>query len=62
MEEAVIVGEAPVTDPAGRGDFFLVGEITVALVTVASFDAIATFVVVVSVILMGTSSISASMG
>jgi len=56
-----MVEEASVTDladSARRGDLFLVGEITVALVTV---DAIATFVVVVSAILMGTSSISASM-
>jgi hypothetical protein len=60
-----MVEEASVTDladSAGRGDLFLVGEITVALVTVVSVDAIATFVVVVSAILMGTSSISASMG
>jgi hypothetical protein len=46
----------------GRGDLFLVGEITVALVTVVSVDAIATFVVVVSAILMGAFSISDSMG
>jgi hypothetical protein len=60
-----MVGEAAVTDLAdsgGRGDLFLVGEITVALVTVVSVDAIATFAVVVFAILMGTSSISASMG
>jgi hypothetical protein len=60
-----MVGEAPVTDladSAGRVDLFLFGEITVALVTVASVDAIATFVVVVFTILVGTSSISASMG
>ena len=43
---------ALVRDSAGRGDFLLVAEITAALVTVASVDAI----------LMGTSSISASMG
>ena len=60
-----MVGEAPVmdlADSAGRVDLFLVGEITVALGTVASVDAIATFAVVVFAILMGTSSISASMG
>jgi hypothetical protein len=60
-----MVGEAAVTDladSAGRGDLFLVGEITVALVTVVSVDAIATFVVVVSAILMGAFSISDSMG
>jgi hypothetical protein len=56
------VGEAAVTELAGRGDLFLVGEITVALVTVVSVDAIATFVVVVSAILMGAFSISDSMG
>ena len=49
-------------DSAGRGDLSLVGEITAALVTVVSVDAIATFVVVVFAILMGTSSISVSMG
>ena len=57
-----MVGEAAVTDLAdsgGRGDLFLLGEITVALVTVVSVDAIATFAVVVFAILMGTSSISA---
>jgi hypothetical protein len=43
---------ALVRDSAGRGDFLLVAEITAALVTVASVDAI----------LMGTSLISASMG
>ena len=43
---------ALVRDSAGPGDFLLVAEITAALVTVASVDAI----------LMGTSSISASMG
>ena len=53
---------ALVRDSAGRGDFLLVAEITAALVTVASVDAIATFAVVVFAILMGTSSISASMG
>jgi len=60
-----MVGEAAVTDlaeAAGRGDLFLVGEITVALVPVVSVDAIATFVVVVSAILMGEFSISDSMG
>ena len=40
----------------------LVAEITATLVTVVSVDAIATFAVVVFVILMETSSISASMG
>jgi hypothetical protein len=58
-------GGAAVTDladSAGRGYLFLVGEITVALVTVVSVDAIATFAVVVFAILMQTSSISASMG
>ena len=53
---------ALVRDSAGRGDFLLVAEITAALVTVASGDAIATFAVVVFAILMGTSSMSASMG
>ena len=43
---------ALVRDSAGRGDFLLVAEITAALVTVASVDAL----------LMGTSSISASTG
>ena len=43
---------ALVVDLTRRGDFLLVAEITAALVTVASVDAI----------LMGTSSISASMG
>ena len=60
-----MVGEGAVTDladSAGRGDLSLVGEITVALVTVVSVDAIATFVVVVSAILMGAFSISDSMG
>ena len=60
-----MVGEAAVTDlaeAAGRGDLFLVREITVALVTVVPVDAIATFVVVVSAILMGEFSISDSMG
>ena len=55
-----------VLDSAGRGDFplvdFLVAEITAALVTVVSVDAIATFGTVASAILMGTLSISASMG
>ena len=49
-------------DSARRGDFLLVAEITAALVTVVSVDAIETFTVVAFVILMGTSSISASMG
>jgi hypothetical protein len=53
---------ALVRDSAGRGNFLLVAEITVALVTAVSVDAIATFAVVVFVILMETSSISASMG
>ena len=53
---------ALVRDSTGRGDFILVAEITAALVTVVSVDAIATFAVVVFAILMGTSSISASMG
>ena len=53
---------ALVRHSAGRGDFLLVAEITVALVTAVSVDAIATFAVVVFVILMETSSISASMG
>jgi len=60
-----MVGEAAVThsaEAAGRGDLFLVGEIMVALVPVVSVDAIATFVVVVSAILMGEFSISDSMG
>jgi hypothetical protein len=46
---------ALVRDSAGRGDFLLVAEITAALVTVASVDAIATFVVVVFAISTGTS-------
>jgi hypothetical protein len=50
---------ALVLDSAGRGDFlrvdFLVAEITAALVTVVSVDAIATFA-----ILMGAFSISAT--
>src|ERR1700692_4774997 len=53
---------ALVRSSAGGGDFLLVAEIPAALVTVASVDAIATFAVVVFAILMGTSSISASMG
>ena len=53
---------ALVRDSAGGGDFLLVAEITAVLVTVVSVDAIATFAVVVFAILMGTSSISASMG
>jgi hypothetical protein len=55
-----------VLDSAGRGDFllvdFLVAEITAALVTVVSVDAIAIFGTVAFAILMGTLSISASMG
>ena len=55
-----------VLDSAGRGDFllvdFLVAEITAALVTVVSVDAIVTFGTVAFAILMGTLSISASMG
>src|ERR1700692_4379059 len=55
-----------VLDSAGRGDFllvdFLVAEITAALVTVVSVDAIATFGTVAFAILTGTLSISASMG
>ena len=55
-----------VLDSARRGDFplvdFLVAEITAALVTVVSVDAIATFGTVAFAILMGTLSISASMG
>jgi hypothetical protein len=41
--EAVMVGEAAVTDladSAGRGDLFLVGEITVALAVVAEKSAV----------------------
>jgi hypothetical protein len=53
---------ALVRDSAERGDFILVAEITAALVTVVSGDAIATFAVVVFAILMETSSISAFMG
>ena len=53
---------ALVVDLTRRGDFLLVAEITAALVTVVSVDAIETFTVVAFVILMGTSSISASMG
>jgi len=53
---------ALVRDSGGREDFLLVAEITAALVPVVSEDAIATFAVVVFAILMGTSSISASMG
>ena len=53
---------ALVVDSARRGDSLLVAEITAALVTVVSVDAIETFTVVAFVILMGTSSISASMG
>ena len=55
-----------VRDSPGRGNFllvdFLVAEITAALVTVVSVDAIATFGTVAFAILMGTLSISASMG
>src|ERR1700676_1017770 len=55
-----------VLDSAGCGDFllvdFLVAEITAALVTVVSVDAIATFGTVAFAISMGTLSISASMG
>jgi hypothetical protein len=55
-----------VVDSAGRGDFllidFLIAEITAALMTVVSVDAIATFAIVAFAILMGTFSISASMG
>src|ERR1700726_850624 len=55
-----------VLDSAGRGDFlvvdFLVAETTAALVTAVSVDAIATFGTVAFAILMGTLSISASMG
>src|ERR1700692_2698328 len=57
---------ALVRDSAGPGDFllvdFLVAEITAALVTVVSVDAIATFGTVAFAILTGTLSISASMG
>ena len=53
---------ALVRDSARRGDSLLVAEITAALVTVVSVDVIATFAVVAFVILMGTSSISASIG
>jgi hypothetical protein len=53
---------ALVRDSAGCGDFLLVAEITAVLVTVVSVGTIATFAVVVFAILMGTSSISASMG
>jgi hypothetical protein len=61
------VADSPaVRDSAGRGDFllvdFLVAEITAALVTAVSVDAIANFAVVAFAILMGTFSISASMG
>ncbi len=55
-----------VRDSAGRGDFllvdFLVAEITAALVTVFSVDAIAIFAIAAFAILVGTLSISASMG
>ena len=51
-----------VRDSAGRGDFLLVAEITAVLVTVVSVDAIATFAIVAFAILVGTLSISASMG
>src|SRR6202163_973279 len=57
---------ALVRDSAGRGDFllvdFLVAEITAALATVVSVDAIAPFAIVAFAILMGTLSLSASMG
>ena len=53
---------ALVRDSAGRGDSLLLAGITAVLVTVASVHAIATFAVVVFAILMGISSISASMG
>jgi len=53
---------ALVRDSGGRGDFFLVAEITAALATVVSVDASATFAVVAFAILMGTFSISVSMG
>jgi hypothetical protein len=53
---------ALVRDSAGRGDSLLLAAITAVLVTVASVDAIATFTVVVFAILIGISSISASMG
>jgi hypothetical protein len=50
----------------GRGDFllvdFLAAEITATLVTVVSVDAIAAFAIVAFAILVGTLSISASMG
>ena len=64
---SVVVGTdsavvAHLTDSAGRGDFFLAAEITAVLLTAVSGDAIATFAIVVFAILMGTSSISASMG
>jgi hypothetical protein len=79
--EAVMVGEAAVTDLEGEVEDtllsvvvvtnsvvlthladFLVAEITAALVTMVSVDAIATFGTVAFAILMGTLSISASMG
>jgi hypothetical protein len=49
-------------DSARRGDFLLVEEIMAALLTVVSVDVIAIFTVGAFVILMGTSSIPASMG
>jgi hypothetical protein len=67
MGEAVMVGEAAVTDLADStaaalvldsavgGELSLFGEITAALVTVASVDSIATFVVAVFAISTGTS-------
>jgi hypothetical protein len=55
---------ALVRDSAGRGDFllvdFLVAEITAALLTVVSVDAIATFGTGAFAILMGAFSISAA--
>ena len=59
---SVVVVTDSADSPGGREDFLLVAEITAALVTVVSVDAIATFAVVVFAILMGTSSISASTG
>ena len=57
-------GAASVQDSGGRGDFlaFPVAGIAAALVTAVSVDAIATFGTVAFAILMGTLSISASMG
>ena len=53
---------ALVRDSRGREDFLLVAEITAALVTVVSVDAIATFAIGAFAILMRAFSISASMG